>query len=128
MNPTAPPFRVYLAEVLGTFALVFAGTGAMIVDDLFGGVVTPVGIAVTFGLADGRGGRRRDGVLRGAPGRSRLRRFDEPGPLAGPGARHRSVRGAVDLRRRAVLAVLAYWGVYGYATRPPASVSEEPIP
>lgn len=50
MNPTAPPFRAYLAEVLGTFMLVFAGTGAMIVDDLFGGVVTPVGIAVTFGL------------------------------------------------------------------------------
>ena len=50
MNPAIPVFRAYLAEVIGTFALVFAGTGAMIVDELFGGVVTPVGIAVTFGL------------------------------------------------------------------------------
>lgn len=49
MNPTAPAARAYLAEALGTFALVFAGTGAIVVNDLFGGV-TPVGIAAVFGL------------------------------------------------------------------------------
>ncbi len=39
-----------LAESIGTFALVFAGTGAIVVDDLAGGVVTHVGEALTFGL------------------------------------------------------------------------------
>jgi aquaporin Z len=38
------------AEALGTFALVFAGTGAIIVNDVCGGVVTHVGVALTFGL------------------------------------------------------------------------------
>ena len=38
------------AEFLGTFALVFAGTGAIIVNETSGGVVTQVGIALTFGL------------------------------------------------------------------------------
>src|SRR6478672_10103014 len=37
------------AEFLGTFALVFAGTGAVVVNDLTG-AVTHVGIALTFGL------------------------------------------------------------------------------
>lgn len=40
----------YVAEAFGTFSLVFAGTGAVIVNDLSGGSVTHVGIAVTFGL------------------------------------------------------------------------------
>lgn len=40
----------YLAEAIGTFALVFAGTGAIVVDDVSGGVVTHVGVALTFGL------------------------------------------------------------------------------
>ncbi len=39
-----------LAEFLGTFALVFAGTGAIIINDLSGGAVTHVGIALTFGM------------------------------------------------------------------------------
>ncbi|HEX8551755.1 MAG TPA: aquaporin [Abditibacteriaceae bacterium] len=39
-----------LAEALGTFALVFAGTGAIIVNDVAGGAVSHVGIALTFGL------------------------------------------------------------------------------
>ncbi len=43
-------FRKYAAEVFGTFCLVFAGTGAIIVNDLFGNAVTHVGIAITFGL------------------------------------------------------------------------------
>ena len=38
------------AEYLGTFALVFAGTGAIIVDQTSGGTVTHVGVALTFGL------------------------------------------------------------------------------
>lgn len=38
------------AEFFGTFALVFAGTGAIIVNDVTGGVVTHAGIALTFGL------------------------------------------------------------------------------
>lgn len=39
-----------LAEALGTFCLVFAGTGAIIVNNTSGGVVTHVGVALTFGL------------------------------------------------------------------------------
>ena len=42
-------FRKYFAELLGTFCLVFAGTGAIIVNDTFGSV-SHVGIALTFGL------------------------------------------------------------------------------
>lgn len=38
------------AEFVGTFSLVFAGTGAIIVNDVTGGTVTHVGIALTFGL------------------------------------------------------------------------------
>jgi aquaporin NIP len=39
-----------LAEVIGTFALVFAGTGAAVVNQTTGGVITHPGIALTFGL------------------------------------------------------------------------------
>jgi aquaporin Z len=39
-----------LAEALGTFALVFAGTGAIVINQVSGGAVTHVGIALTFGL------------------------------------------------------------------------------
>jgi aquaporin NIP len=39
-----------LAEALGTFCLVFAGTGAIIVDQVSGGAVTHVGVSLTFGL------------------------------------------------------------------------------
>jgi len=38
------------AEIIGTFALVFAGTGAIVINDVSGGAVTHVGIALTFGL------------------------------------------------------------------------------
>lgn len=37
-------------EFLGTFALVFCGTGAIIINDTTGGTVTHTGIAITFGL------------------------------------------------------------------------------
>lgn len=40
----------YFAELTGTFVLVFAGTGAVITNDLYSGVVTHVGISITFGL------------------------------------------------------------------------------
>lgn len=39
-----------LAETIGTFFLVFAGTGAIVVNETMTGVVTHVGIAITFGL------------------------------------------------------------------------------
>lgn len=42
--------RKYLAEVIGTFALVFCGTGAIIINQESGGVITHAGIATTFGL------------------------------------------------------------------------------
>ncbi|MCZ7648466.1 MAG: aquaporin [Planctomycetota bacterium] len=42
--------RKLAAEAIGTFALVFAGAGAMVVDDVTGGRVTHVGVALTFGL------------------------------------------------------------------------------
>lgn len=38
------------AELLGTFALVFAGTGAIVIDETQAGAVTHVGVALTFGL------------------------------------------------------------------------------
>ena len=40
----------YVAEVVGTFALVFAGTGAIIINGVSEGAITHVGIALTFGL------------------------------------------------------------------------------
>lgn len=40
----------YYAEFLGTFILVFAGTAAIVVNDLHGGVITHLGIALVFGL------------------------------------------------------------------------------
>jgi aquaporin Z len=42
--------RKYVAEGIGTFALAFAGTGAIVVNDVSGGRVTHVGVALTFGL------------------------------------------------------------------------------
>ena len=39
-----------LAEYIGTFILVFAGTSAIVVNDISGGAVTSVGIALVFGL------------------------------------------------------------------------------
>jgi MIP family channel proteins len=42
--------RKLAAEALGTFALVFAGTGAIVINDVTHGTVSHVGIALTFGL------------------------------------------------------------------------------
>lgn len=43
--------RRYISEFIGTFILVFAGTGAIVVNQLTGGDITHVGISMTFGLA-----------------------------------------------------------------------------
>ena len=42
-------YRKYFAELLGTFCLVFAGTGAIVINDVYGSV-SHVGIALTFGF------------------------------------------------------------------------------
>jgi aquaporin Z len=39
-----------LSESIGTFALVFAGAGAIVIDHASGGAITHPGIALTFGL------------------------------------------------------------------------------
>ena len=40
----------HCAEAFGTFCLVFVGTGAIVINDVSGGTITHVGIAVVFGL------------------------------------------------------------------------------
>ena len=40
----------YIAEFLGTFELVFCGTGAIVINQQFNGSITHAGIAITFGL------------------------------------------------------------------------------
>lgn len=42
--------RKYIAEIIGTFALIFCGTGAIIINQESGGAITHAGIAATFGL------------------------------------------------------------------------------
>lgn len=42
--------KKYIAELIGTFALVFAGTGAIVVNDISGNALTHVGISFVFGL------------------------------------------------------------------------------
>lgn len=41
------------AEFIGTFGLVFAGCGAIVIDSVSGGAITHVGVALTFGLIVG---------------------------------------------------------------------------
>ena len=42
--------KKYFAEFLGTFALIFTGTGAIIINEVSHGAITHAGIALTFGL------------------------------------------------------------------------------
>ena len=42
--------KKYLSEFLGTYGLVFCGTGAIVINEVSSGMVTHVGIAITFGL------------------------------------------------------------------------------
>ena len=40
----------YLSEFLGTFMMVFAGTAAIVVNDISGGTITHIGVSLVFGL------------------------------------------------------------------------------
>lgn len=42
--------KKYISEFIGTFILVFAGTGAIVINDFSGGAITHPGIAIVFGL------------------------------------------------------------------------------
>lgn len=42
--------KKFIAEYVGTFILVFTGTSAIVVNDISGGAVTTIGIAMVFGL------------------------------------------------------------------------------
>jgi len=42
--------NIYIAEAIGTFALVFAGCGAIVVNDLFGAQLGHTGVSMVFGL------------------------------------------------------------------------------
>lgn len=42
--------KKYVAELTGTFAMVFCGTGAIVINQQSGGAITHVGIAITFGF------------------------------------------------------------------------------
>jgi aquaporin NIP len=42
--------KKYISEFIGTFSMIFCGTGAMTVNEVTGGEVTHVGIAITWGL------------------------------------------------------------------------------
>lgn len=42
--------KKYIAEAIGTFAIVFCGTGAIIINQEANGAITHVGIAITFGF------------------------------------------------------------------------------
>ena len=48
--PTYSMRQRCFAEATGTFCMVFAGTGAVVIDHVSGGAVTHVGVALTFGL------------------------------------------------------------------------------
>jgi aquaporin NIP len=43
-------FKRLTGEFLGTFGLVFCGTGAIVINQESGGTITHLGIAITFGL------------------------------------------------------------------------------
>lgn len=45
-----PTFAKLFSEFLGTFFLVFAGTGAIVINDVSSGAITHPGVALTFGL------------------------------------------------------------------------------
>lgn len=47
---SAIPLQRASAEAVGTFGLVFAGCGAIVIDAVSGGAITHVGVALTFGL------------------------------------------------------------------------------
>src|SRR5947207_12243744 len=79
------------AEALGTFALVFAGTGAISINAASGGVIGHAGIALTFGLVvlamihtfgDVSGAHLNPAVTLGFAAARRISLRDVPGYLA----------------------------------------------
>ncbi|MEM6998733.1 MAG: MIP family channel protein [Pseudomonadota bacterium] len=42
--------RLEITEFIGTFIMVFAGTSAIVINDMHSGVITHLGIAIVFGL------------------------------------------------------------------------------
>lgn len=42
--------RIYFSEFFATFALVFCGTGAIVINQISGGAITHSGVAIVFGL------------------------------------------------------------------------------
>jgi len=42
--------KKYLAELIGTYFLVFCGTGSIVINEVSGGVIGHLGIAISFGL------------------------------------------------------------------------------
>jgi aquaporin Z len=42
--------KKYIAEGIGTFAIVFCGCGAMVIDAQSAGAITHLGVSITFGL------------------------------------------------------------------------------
>jgi aquaporin Z len=42
--------KKYIAETVGTFAMIFCGCGAMTINEITGGSITHVGVAITWGL------------------------------------------------------------------------------
>lgn len=50
MTSTPSKTARLLSESIGTFILIFCGTGAIIINDISGGSITHFGIAATFGL------------------------------------------------------------------------------
>ncbi len=42
--------RLFAAELIGTYFLVFFGTGAMMVNEIYGGVISHLGVALAFGV------------------------------------------------------------------------------
>jgi aquaporin NIP len=42
--------KKYISEIIGTFAMLFCGTGAIIINQETNGSITHLGVAITFGL------------------------------------------------------------------------------
>ena len=42
--------KKYIAEIIGTFGMIFCGCGAMVINDFTGGTITHPGVAITCGL------------------------------------------------------------------------------
>ncbi len=118
--------------------LVFAGTGAMIVNGLYGGIITHVGVAIVWGLVvmtvvyafgDVSGAHVNPAVILGFwlarrfPGR----RVDEPCAVARPGIGVDEARVSLDMPDRALYRVVpGRSGISARTHRPPAGRINRP--